>query len=93
MTATETAGIRAAVGRDMQRTREINMYGMPVEDIQEHYIKSITAELSGLEMVVMGILSDSQELLSMGRNESARQQMNVAKYILGEMMDAKSSRI
>jgi hypothetical protein len=69
------------------------MYGMPVEDIQEHYIKSITAELSGLEMVVMGILSDSQELLSMGRNESARQQMNVAKYILGEMMDAKSSRI
>jgi hypothetical protein len=93
MTATETAGIRAAVGRDMQRTREINMYGMPVEDIREHYIKSITAELSGLEMVVMGILSDSQELLSMGRNESARQQMNVAKYILGEMMDAKSSRI
>ena len=93
MTATETAGIRAAVGRDMQRTREINMYGMPVEDIQEHYIKSITAELSGLEMVVMGILSDSQELLSMGRNESARQQMNVAKYILGEMMDAKLAKI
>jgi hypothetical protein len=93
MTATETAGIRAAVGRDMQRTREINMFGMTTQDIQEQYMDSLTAKLSGLEMVVMGIISDSQELLSMGRNESARQQMNVAKYILGEMMDAKSSRI
>ena len=93
MTATETAGIRAAVGRDMQRTREINMFGMTTQDIQQQYIESITAKVSGLEMVVMGILSDSQELLSMGRSESARQQMNVAKYILGEMMDAKSSRI
>jgi hypothetical protein len=81
------------VERDMQRTREIKMFGMTTQDIQQQYIESITAKVSGLEMVVMGIISDSQELLSMGRNESARQQMNVAKYILGEMMDAKSSRI
>jgi hypothetical protein len=81
------------VERDMQRTREINMFGMTTQDIQTQYMESLTAKLSGLEMVVMGILSDSQELLAMGRSESARQQMNVAKYILGEMMDAKSSRI
>jgi hypothetical protein len=49
--------------------------------------------MSGQEMVVMGILSDCQEMLSMGAGpravEHVRQQMNVAKFILCEMMDAK----
>ena len=83
--------LSAAVSRDMQKTRQINMYGMTEQDIREQYIESITAKFSGLEMVVMGILSDSQELLAMDRNESARKQMNVAKFILSEMMDAKVS--
>lgn len=71
--------------------RESLVYGMSIEDIREQYINSITAKCSGLEMVVMGILSDAQELLAMGRQESARKQMNVAKYILSEMMDAKEA--
>jgi hypothetical protein len=78
-----------AVARDMQRTRQINMYGMTEQDIREQYMDSLTAKLSGLEMVVMGVLSDAQELLAMDRSESARKQMNVAKFILSEMMDAK----
>jgi hypothetical protein len=64
------------------------MFGMSKDDIQEQYIESLTARLSGLEMVVAGILSDAQELLSMGRAESARKQMNIAKFVLFEMMDA-----
>jgi hypothetical protein len=44
-------------------------------------------------MVVMGILSDCQEMLGMGAGpravEHVRQQMNVAKFILCEVMDAK----
>jgi hypothetical protein len=68
---------------------ESNCYGMTEQDIREQYMESITAKFSGLEMVVMGILSDSQELLAMGRTESARKQMNVAKFILSEMMDSK----
>ena len=78
-----------AVARDMQRTRQINMYGMTEQDIREQYMDSLTAKLSGLEMVVMGVLSDAQELLAMDRSESARKQMNVAKFILSEMMDQK----
>ena len=70
---------------------ESNCYGMTEQDIREQYIESITAKFSGLEMVVMGILSDSQELLAMGRNEASRKQMNIAKFILSEMMDAKVS--
>ena len=70
---------------------ESNCYGMTTSDIREQYMESITAKFSGLEMVVMGILSDAQELLAMGRDESARKQMNVAKFILSEMMSAKEN--
>lgn len=71
--------------------RESIVYGMSAADIREEYMNGITARISGLEMVVMGVLSDAQELLAMGRQESARKQMNVAKFILSEMMDAKEA--
>jgi len=70
---------------------ETNCYGMTEQDIRKQYMESITAQFSGLEMVVMGILSDAQELGAMGRSEAVRKQLNVAKFILGEMMDAKVS--
>jgi hypothetical protein len=70
---------------------ETNCYGMTEQQIRNEYMNSLTAKCSGLEMVVMGVLSDAQELLAMGRAESARKQMNVAKFILSEMMDAKVS--
>lgn len=70
---------------------ESQCYGMTEQAIREQYMDSITAKFSGLEMVVMGVLSDAQELLAMGRNEASRKQMNIAKFILSEMMDAKVS--
>lgn len=68
---------------------ETNCYGMSEADIREQYMESITAKFSGLEMVVMGVLSDAQELLAMGRSDQSRKQMNIAKFILSEMMDAR----
>lgn len=72
---------------------EKNCYGMSEADIRDQYMNSITARFSGQEMVVMGILSDCQEMLAMGAGpnsvEFVRKQMNVAKFILSEMMDAK----
>ena len=81
------------------------MFGMSESDIREQYINSITARLSGLEMVVAGILSDCQEELAAGdknefrdqnsfeakRRERIRKQLNVAKFILFEMMDQKET--
>jgi hypothetical protein len=67
---------------------ETKCYGMSEQEIREQYMESITAKFSGLEMVVMSILSDAQELLAMGRNEDSRKQMNVAKFILSEMMES-----
>jgi hypothetical protein len=71
---------------------EKNCYGITEATIREKYMNSITAKFSGLEMVAMGVLSDAQELLSFGHeqaNDQARKNMNIAKFILSEMMDAK----
>jgi hypothetical protein len=66
---------------------------MSTADIREQYMESITARLSGLEMVVMGILSDCQEMMAMGTGprsvEYVRKQMNISKFILSEMIEAK----
>ena len=69
---------------------EKNCYGMTEQDIREQYMNSITAKFSGLEMVVMSILSDAQEMLAMGFDkDQVRKQMNVAKFILSEIMESK----
>jgi hypothetical protein len=67
---------------------EFAVFGMSKEDIKEEYIESLTARLCGLEMVVMGILSDCQE---MGVPEGVRKQLNIAKFILSEMQDRKET--
>jgi hypothetical protein len=64
---------------------ESKCYGMSEADIREEYMESITAKMSGMEMVLMGILSDCQELTAMGRSEDVRKQLNVAKFILSEI--------
>ena len=64
---------------------EKNCYGMTEEDIREEYLNSLTAKLSGIDMVVAGILSDCQEMLSMNYdNDSIRKQLNIAKFCLFE---------
>jgi hypothetical protein len=75
------------------------MFGMSESDIREQYMESLTAKFSGLEMVVAGILSDAQEMLAypcaadavmqVAAKESVRKQLNVAKFILFEMMDQR----
>jgi hypothetical protein len=68
---------------------------MSEQEIRTQYMESITAKFSGLEMVVMGIMSDCQEMLAMGAGprsvEYVRKQMNVAKFILSEMQEAKQA--
>jgi len=73
---------------------ETKCYGISESDIREQYMKSITAKLSGLEMVAMSVLSDAQELMTFGNaqaTDQARKNINIAKFILAEMMDAKQA--
>jgi hypothetical protein len=71
---------------------ESKCYGISEQDIRDQYMRSITARLSGLEMVAMSVLSDAQELMSFGHaqaTDQARKNINIAKFILSEMMEAK----
>lgn len=71
---------------------EKRCYGMSTDDIREEYMNGLTARLSGLEMVAMGVLSDAQELMSFGNDQAtdqARMNINIAKFILSEMMEAR----
>jgi hypothetical protein len=71
---------------------EKNCYGIDASQIREEYMNGITAKLSGLDMVVMSVLSDAQEMLAGGASKDAvRKQINIAKFILCEIMDAKQT--
>ena len=78
---------------------EAKCYGISEQGRREQYMESFTARCSGLEMVVMGIMSDCQEMLSMnnptvpspGSTEHVRKKLNVAKFILSEIMEHKES--
>ena len=71
---------------------ESKCYGMSQDQIREEYMNGITARFTGLEMVVMSVLSDAQELQSFGHAQAldqSRKYMNIAKFILSEMMEVR----
>jgi hypothetical protein len=73
---------------------ESKCYGMSTAAIREQYMKSFTAKHVGLEMVVMGILSDAQELQSFNHAQAldqSRKLMNIAKFILCEIQDQRQA--
>jgi hypothetical protein len=75
---------------------EKQCYGMSTADIREQYMDGIMACYCGMEMVVMSILSDAQELQSFNHAQAldqSRKLMNIAKYILSEMLEEKSSQV
>ena len=71
---------------------EKNCYGISEAQIRREYTEGITARLSGLEMTAMGVLSDAQEMLSGGASkEAVRKQINIAKFILCEILESKQT--
>jgi hypothetical protein len=81
-----------------QSSRNVSMYGF--EDIDsyiESVKESITYQFTGGNMVVAGLMSDAQELMTRD-TERARQTLNIAKTILfmimdGELVGTQPSRI
>jgi len=71
---------------------ERNCFGISETQIREEYMNSLTARLSGLEMVAMSILSDAQEMLEHDMSKDAvRKQINIAKFILCEILESKQT--
>jgi len=88
--------IRAAVGRNIQRDREINMYGITEADMRENIESSITFRTSGPAMIVAGMMSDAQEMMayekpSFATIEAQRQLLNRAKFVLFEYIMDKQN--
>ena len=69
------------------------MYGMSADDIRNEIINSFTTSAVGIEMSVMSILSDAQQVLEWGDKDRARKYMNIAKFILSEMMIHKQKTV
>jgi hypothetical protein len=73
-----------------QRNQNRAMYGVANIDLFIDSIKgSVTYKTVGGNMIVAGLMSDAQELLSVGDNERARQTLNRAKAVLFEIMDGR----
>jgi hypothetical protein len=85
MTVTES--IRNAVGQDIQRKREISMYGCTEAQMREAVESSPNFRFSGPAMVVASMLSDAQEMMAYEQPdfntvEDQRQLINRAKFVL-----------
>lgn len=84
---TAIASIRTAVGNNMQREREIRMYGCTEAQMREAVESSPNFRFSGPAMVVASMLSDAQEMMAYEQPdfntiEDQRQLINRAKFVL-----------
>ena len=81
-----------------QSSRNVSMYGFEnIDSYIESVRESITYQFAGGNMVVAGLMSDAQELMTRD-TERARQTLNIAKTILfmiadGELVGTQPSRI
>jgi hypothetical protein len=88
------ASRRKAKGNKMtnatQTSRNESMYGFAdIDSYIESVKESITYQFTGGNMVVAGLMSDAQELMSFGDTERARQTLNIAKTIMFKIMDGE----
>lgn len=61
------------------------MFGMPKEWLDEVIADWQEPLMGGLTMLVMSVLSDAQERIALGHDDTARQYINRAKYIIKQM--------
>ena len=85
------ASIRATVGNNMQREREIGMYGITEDALRQSVESSFSFKYSGPAMVVASWMSDAQEEIAHGMDESARKTLNRAKFVLFEYIMDKQN--
>ena len=65
--------------------QEIKMLGCPAVMLEKQFNSQYN-----INMYVAGLLSDAQELLSMGKTEEANQLMNQVKYYFFEFTDTRN---
>ena len=66
-----------------------SMFGCDLNRFIESVENSLTFKLSGVGMVIAGLMSDAQEELQFGDAESARKTLNKAKALLFQTMEGR----
>jgi len=66
--------------------QQMQMYGMLTSEIDDEMRYANEPLMGGLPMMVMSILSNVQEEIAIGYHERARQNINICKYILSDIM-------
>jgi hypothetical protein len=70
----------------MTQEQEIKVYGMTVSEMKEMVENSILYKIGQMDMMVMGMMSDAQELVSYRQDawliEEQRRLLNRAKWVL-----------
>lgn len=66
--------------------QQLDMYGMLASEIDDEMRSANEPLMGGLPMMMMSILSNVQEEIAIGYHERARQNINICKYILSDMM-------
>jgi hypothetical protein len=61
------------------------MYGIPKEWLDELLDDWRDPMMGGLTMLAMSMLSDAQECIAIGQDNTARQYINRAKYVIKHM--------
>ena len=97
MTVDFRSSIVQGVANDMQRKKEIRMYGCTEAQMREAVEQSITFRHSGPAMMAASLMSDAQEMINTEygdidymRAEDARQCLNRAKWVLFEYVMSKT---
>jgi len=73
-----------------QTSRNESMYGFSdIDSYIESVKESITYQFTGANMVIAGLMSDAQHLMSFNDTERARQTLNIAKTIMFKIMDGE----
>jgi 20S proteasome alpha/beta subunit len=67
------------------KNQEIQMLGCPAEMLEKQFKSQYN-----INMYVAGLLSDAQELLTMGKTVEANQLMNQVKYYFFEFTDTRN---
>jgi hypothetical protein len=62
--------------------RDELMYGMPLAWLEELMEDWQQPYMGGLPMLAMSMLSDAQECIAVGQDDTARQYINRAKYVI-----------
>jgi hypothetical protein len=71
---------------------DVKMFGCEIEPFVDSVEKSLAFKFSGPGMVIISLLSDVQELISMGRKEDARQTINRAKFLVDRFLPSQHSK-